>query len=589
MSDKLEFSEEGFQQLKRKNRLQLIGVSAIILVTGLFLGKSWLSEEQSQSATADNVDMYTASGVLGSNGITEEQADKLDVGQAVILEPLPGEEENVQQVELNNPLVGAEEAASTPTEASRLPNAAMTTAAVAATAATATAALTPKKDTAVYELKEGQETVTAADPDGGLRTVVKKAEPNAHYDGAPLPVVTISSAKVDNKEQVLTLQEKATTPTEVKKVETPVETTKVVETKTAVEKKQQTEVAAKQQAEAKKAERAEEAKRVAEQKRQAELKAKQQAEVKRAERAEEAKRVAEQKRQAELKAKQQAEAKRAERAEEAKRVAEQKRQAELKAKQQAEVKREARAEEAKRVAEQKRQAELKAKQQAEAKRAERAEEAKRVVEQKRQAELKAKQQAEAKREARAEEAKRVAEQKRQAELKAKQQAEAKRAERAEEAKRVAEQKRQAELKAKQQAEAKKAEEAKRVAEQKKQAELKAKQQAEAKRKAAADKAQAALNNQSGKQSANPKAILNGEQSGKAIVQAGAYTSESQAKQIQQRLAQAGIKTHINEFNTAKGTTLYRVRTGSYPNRAAANQALGRIRMQGVEGKIIGQP
>ena len=415
MSDKLEFSEEGFQQLKRKNRLQLIGVSAIILVTGLFLGKSWLAEEQSQSATADNVDMYTASGVLGSNGITEEQADKLDVGQAVILEPLPGEEENVQQVELNNPLVGAEEAASTPTEASRLPNAAMTTAAVAATAATATAALTPKKDTAVYELKEGQETVTAADPDGGLRTVVKKAEPNAHYDGAPLPVVTISSAKVDNKEQVLTLQEKAAAPTEVKKVETPVETTKVVETKTAVEKKQQTEVAAKQQAEAK-------------------------------------------------------------------------------------------------------------------------------------------------REARAEEAKRVAEQKRQAELKAKQQAEAK-----------------------------KAEEAKRVAEQKKQAELKAKQQAEAKRKAAADKAQAALNNQSGKQSANPKAILNGEQSGKAIVQAGAYTSESQAKQIQQRLAQAGIKTHINEFNTAKGTTLYRVRTGSYPNRAAANQALGRIRMQGVEGKIIGQP
>ena len=560
MSDKLEFSEEGFQQLKRKNRLQLIGVSAIILVTGLFLGKSWLAEEQSQSATADNVDMYTASGVLGSNGITEEQADKLDVGQAVILEPLPGEEENVQQVELNNPLVGAEEAASTPTEASRLPNAAMTTAAVAATAATATAALTPKKDTAVYELKEGQETVTAADPDGGLRTVVKKAEPNAHYDGAPLPVVTISSAKVDNKEQVLTLQEKAAAPTEVKKVETPVETTKVVETKTAVEKKQQTEAAAKQQAEAKKAERAEEAKR-----------------------------VAEQKRQAELKAKQQAEAKRAERAEEAKRVAEQKRQAELKAKQQAEAKREARAEEAKRVAEQKRQAELKAKQQAEAKREARAEEAKRVAEQKRQAELKAKQQAEAKREARAEEAKRVAEQKRQAELKAKQQAEAKRAERAEEAKRVAEQKRQAELKAKQQAEAKKAEEAKRVAEQKKQAELKAKQQAEAKRKAAADKAQAALNNQSGKQSTNPKAILNGEQSGKAIVQAGAYTSESQAKQIQQRLAQAGIKTHINEFNTAKGTTLYRVRTGSYPNRAAANQALGRIRMQGVEGKIIGQP
>ena len=106
---------------------------------------------------------------------------------------------------------------------------------------------------------------------------------------------------------------------------------------------------------------------------------------------------------------------------------------------------------------------------------------------------------------------------------------------------------------------------------------------------AENKANAALNNQANNHNAaNPKAILEGQQSGKAIVQAGAYASENQAKQIQQRLAKAGINTHINEISTANGK-LYRVRTGTYPNRAVANQTLGRIRMQGVEGKIIGQP
>lgn len=37
-------------------------------------------------------------------------------------------------------------------------------------------------------------------------------------------------------------------------------------------------------------------------------------------------------------------------------------------------------------------------------------------------------------------------------------------------------------------------------------------------------------------------------------------------------ADAGVGAHVSESETSKGT-VYRVRTGSYPNRAAANQAL----------------
>ena len=55
----------------------------------------------------------------------------------------------------------------------------------------------------------------------------------------------------------------------------------------------------------------------------------------------------------------------------------------------------------------------------------------------------------------------------------------------------------------------------------------------------------------------------------------------------QKLADAGVSAHVSESETSKGT-VYRVRTGSYPNRAAANQALAKIRQQGLDGMVIGQ-
>lgn len=134
------------------------------------------------------------------------------------------------------------------------------------------------------------------------------------------------------------------------------------------------------------------------------------------------------------------------------------------------------------------------------------------------------------------------------------------------------------LKAQQQAKAK-AEAEKRAA----QAEQK--KQQEANRKAAQD----ALTNKSSRpaEKSDPKAILEGKTNTKAMIQIGAYSSRQQAQQMQQKLADAGVSTYVSETETSKGK-VYRVRTGSYPNREAAGKALERIRQKGADGMVIGQ-
>ena len=70
-----------------------------------------------------------------------------------------------------------------------------------------------------------------------------------------------------------------------------------------------------------------------------------------------------------------------------------------------------------------------------------------------------------------------------------------------------------------------------------------------------------------------------------MIQTGAYRSQEQAKKIQQRLADAGYSASISEADTANGK-VYRVRTGSFPNQEAAQKALARIRMQGLDGAVV---
>ncbi|MDO4696595.1 MAG: SPOR domain-containing protein [Neisseria sp.] len=72
---------------------------------------------------------------------------------------------------------------------------------------------------------------------------------------------------------------------------------------------------------------------------------------------------------------------------------------------------------------------------------------------------------------------------------------------------------------------------------------------------------------------------------KANIQAGAFRDIEQAKQMKKRLNDAGIIVDITTVNTDKGK-VYRVRTGSYPNRAAAERALTRLKEKGINGKVI---
>ena len=169
----------------------------------------------------------------------------------------------------------------------------------------------------------------------------------------------------------------------------------------------------------------------------------------------------------------------------------------------------------------------------------------------------------------ADEEKRLAERKKR--LEELKQAEAKVAE---EEKRLAERKKR--LEERKQAEAKKAEEDKRLAEQKKRDDAK---------KNAGNKAQQALENKSKPAKADPKEILNNQKGRRAMIQAGAYNSQAQAKKVQQRLADAGYSASINEVDTAKGK-VYRVRTGSFSSQEAAQNALAKIRLQGVDGVVI---
>ena len=272
-----------------------------------------------------------------------------------------------------------------------------------------------------------------------------------------------------------------------------------------------------------------------------------------------AQKAAEAKRQAEEKAREIAERKA-----EADRLA-----AEEEAAERAKREEEARLAKQKQEAEEKRLAERQAKEQKRLEAKQRAEE-KRLKEEERLAELKQqreeRKQAEAKK---AEEEKRLAEQKKR--LEERKQAEMKKAE---EEKRLAEQKKR--LEERKQAEAKKAEEDKRLAEQKKRDDAK---------KTAGNKAQQALENKSKPTKADPKEILNNQKGRRAMIQAGAYNSQAQAKKVQQRLADAGYSASINEVDTAKGK-VYRVRTGSFSSQEAAQNALAKIRLQGVDGVVI---
>lgn len=75
--------------------------------------------------------------------------------------------------------------------------------------------------------------------------------------------------------------------------------------------------------------------------------------------------------------------------------------------------------------------------------------------------------------------------------------------------------------------------------------------------------------------------------GKVLIQVGAYTTEDQAKVVQQKLSGAGVPVMVTPSQTSKGT-LYRVRTGTFSDRTLAQQQLNKMRSVGIDGLMIMQ-
>lgn len=73
---------------------------------------------------------------------------------------------------------------------------------------------------------------------------------------------------------------------------------------------------------------------------------------------------------------------------------------------------------------------------------------------------------------------------------------------------------------------------------------------------------------------------------RTIIQVGAYTTEAQAKIVQQKLAAIGITSNISSGQTSKGT-LFRVRSSIYNSRELAVQNLNKIQAAGMSGIVIG--
>ena len=80
----------------------------------------------------------------------------------------------------------------------------------------------------------------------------------------------------------------------------------------------------------------------------------------------------------------------------------------------------------------------------------------------------------------------------------------------------------------------------------------------------------------------------GSQSGKYIVQIGAFASEDRVKNWQKKLAEQKVSTYVDQKTNKEGVKLHYLRSGPYGDRAAAEAAEKKIKYVGLSPKIIEQ-
>jgi DedD protein len=78
---------------------------------------------------------------------------------------------------------------------------------------------------------------------------------------------------------------------------------------------------------------------------------------------------------------------------------------------------------------------------------------------------------------------------------------------------------------------------------------------------------------------------NGSSNGAYVVQVAALSDAGKAKELEKRMASAGVKTYTELISTQSGEVT-RVRAGPYATRDAAEKARAQLKKAGLEGKIV---
>ena len=68
---------------------------------------------------------------------------------------------------------------------------------------------------------------------------------------------------------------------------------------------------------------------------------------------------------------------------------------------------------------------------------------------------------------------------------------------------------------------------------------------------------------------------------------GAFSNPANVKQLQTKIGELGIKVYTEPLDSPGGKKT-RVRAGPFPNRAAADKALDRLKRIGVNGVVAGR-
>ena len=75
-------------------------------------------------------------------------------------------------------------------------------------------------------------------------------------------------------------------------------------------------------------------------------------------------------------------------------------------------------------------------------------------------------------------------------------------------------------------------------------------------------------------------------SGDWTVQLGVFGEEANARRVAQRAGTFGYKAEVSSYRNDSGKTMYRVRVGPQPTRAAADAAASALRAHGVEARVV---